>query len=260
MSAIGMRGARAGLRSGAAVYARYELLRTFRNRRFFFLSLGFPVVLYFLIAAPQRSTHNLAGSGISAPLYYMIGLVGFGAMGAMLSSGARIAAERSVGWNRQLRLTPLSPRMYFRVKVLTGYLTACVSIVVLYLCGAALGVSIPAGRWLSMTGLILISLLPFAAIGILVGHLVTADSVGPAIGGLISLFAFIGGTWFPITGHGFLHDIGQLVPSYWLVRASHIAITGSSGWGSKGWIVMAAWTVFAAAAAARAYRRDTGRV
>ena len=26
-------------------YLRYELLRTFRNRRFFFLSLGFPVVL-----------------------------------------------------------------------------------------------------------------------------------------------------------------------------------------------------------------------
>jgi hypothetical protein len=27
------------------VYARYELLRTFRNRRFFIFSFGFPLVL-----------------------------------------------------------------------------------------------------------------------------------------------------------------------------------------------------------------------
>ena len=42
----------------AVTYARYELLRTFRNRRFFIFSLGFPLVLYFLIAGaePQRDT------------------------------------------------------------------------------------------------------------------------------------------------------------------------------------------------------------
>ena len=87
---------------------RYELLRTFRNRRFFFFSLGFPLVLYFLIAAPNRNEHDLGGTGISAPLYFMVGLASFGAMNAMLSSGARIAAERAAGWNRQLRITPLS--------------------------------------------------------------------------------------------------------------------------------------------------------
>jgi ABC-2 type transport system permease protein len=34
----------------ALAYTRYELLRTIRNRRFFLLSLGFPLVLFFLIA------------------------------------------------------------------------------------------------------------------------------------------------------------------------------------------------------------------
>ena len=38
----------------------------------------------------------------------MVGLAAFGAMNAVLAFGARIAAEREVGWNRQLRLTPLS--------------------------------------------------------------------------------------------------------------------------------------------------------
>lgn len=30
--------------------------------------------------------------------------------------------------------------------------------------------------------------------------------------------ALVGGTWFPVT-HGFLHDLGQCVPSYWLAQA-----------------------------------------
>src|SRR5581483_4213922 len=38
------------IESPPLVYLRYELLRTFRNRRFFVLSLVFPLVLYLLIA------------------------------------------------------------------------------------------------------------------------------------------------------------------------------------------------------------------
>ena len=104
----------------SVAYARYELLRTFRNRRFFIFSLGFPLVLFYAIAGPNRHEASLGGTGISAPLYFMVGMVAFGTMNAVLGSGARIAAERAVGWNRQLRLTPLSTRTYFRVKVLTA--------------------------------------------------------------------------------------------------------------------------------------------
>ena len=59
----------------------------------------------------------------------MVGLAAFGTMNAMLSAGARIAGERAVGWNRQLRITPLSTRTYFRAKVLTGYMMAAITLV-----------------------------------------------------------------------------------------------------------------------------------
>jgi ABC-2 type transport system permease protein len=241
------------------VYVRYELLRTLRNRRFFLLSLGFPLVLFFVSAVPNRHLRNFDGSGISFPLYYMVGMASFGTMSAMLSCGGRIAAERAVGWNRQLRITPLSPRAYFRVKVLTGYMMASISLLALYAAGISVGVSMSADEWLRMTGLILVGLVPFAALGIVIGHVLTPDSVGPAMGGGISLLALLGGTWFPLAKHGFLHDLGELVPSHWLVQASHAAVGGHS-WSATGWIVMAAWTLVLAGLAARAYRRDTGRV
>ncbi len=184
------------------------MLRTLRNGRFFVFSLGFPVVLYLLLAGTNR-TDNLADSGISSALYYMVGLVSFGTMAAILAGGARIAAERQDGWNRQLRLTPLSVRTYMRTKVISGYLIAVISIALLYVCGIAYGVRLPVGKWLEMTGLILVALIPFAALGIALGHMLTPDSMGPAIGGVTAILAFLGGTWFPITGTGALASIAQ---------------------------------------------------
>ncbi len=242
----------------SATYVRYEVLRTFRNRRFFIFSLGFPVALFFLIAGPNRDEHNLAGTGISAPLYFMVSLAAFGAMNGVIAGGARIALERTVGWTRQLRLTPLTPRAYFATKILTAYLTALTTIAVLFVSGAWLGVSLPAADWLKVVALLVIGLLPFAALGIVLGHLLGSDALGPVIGGTTALLAFLGGTWFPL-GDGALHDIAQGLPSYWLVQASHVALGGDS-WGALGWLVTIGWTVALAVIAAWAYRRDTGRV
>jgi ABC-2 type transport system permease protein len=130
--------------------------------------------------------------------------------------------------------------------------------VLLFAAGSVLGVRLSIGEWLPMIGLILVGLIPFAALGILMGHFVTVDSVGPAMGGITALLSLFGGVWFPISSGGALHDIAQALPSYWLVQASHVAI-GGPGWGARGWIVMAIWTAVAARLAARAYRRDTTR-
>lgn len=239
-------------------YARYELRRTFRNRRLYILSFAFPLALYYAIAAPNRGEHSIGGTGIAAPVYFMVGLTAFGAMNAVVGCGARIAAERAVGWNRQLRLTPLPTRTYFRVKVLTAYVMALATIALLYAAGATLGVRLAAGDWLRMTALILIGLAPFAAIGILFGHLMTPDSIGPAIGGTVAFFALLGGVWFPVTG-GAMHKVAEALPSYWLVQADHVGL-GGAGWGTKGWVVVAVWTVACAVLARRAYERDTKRV
>ena len=136
---------------------------------------------------------------------------------------------------------------------------AVLTVMVLYLCGVSLGVSLPPLQWLQMTGLILVGLLPFAALGTLLGHFLTADVIGPATGGVVSLLALVSGTWFPLGAGSFLHDIAQFLPSYWLVQASHVAL-GGHGWTALGWAVIAVWTIVLALVARAAYRRDTERV
>jgi ABC-2 type transport system permease protein len=232
-------------------YTRYELLRAFRNKRFLFFSLGFPLLLYFLTAAPNKNTANLEDTGLSAPLYFMVSMASWGTMTAMLSTGARIAGERQVGWNRQLRISPLSAFSYLRAKVAIAYLMATLSLVTMYVAGTILGVSLGVGDWLAMTGLILIALVPFAAAGIFLGHKVTTESVGPAVGGGTAVLALVSGTWFPVTS-GFLHDLGQVV------QAGRVAL-GGRAWSATGWMVIAGWSVVMIVLAARAYRGDTER-
>jgi ABC-2 type transport system permease protein len=239
-------------------YTRFELVRTFRNARFLIFSLGFPLILYYAIAGPNSNVTNFDNTGIALPLYYMVGMAGFGTMAAMISSGARIANERTTGWTRQLRITPLSVRAYFRAKVVTAYAMAVVTIALLFGAGLSLGVGMPAGNWLTMVGLMLVGLAPFAGLGILLGHLLTVDAMGPATGGLTSLLALVSGTWFPIQS-GLVHDIAQYLPSYWLVQASHVALSGHA-WSGKGWAVVLAWTALLAGLARLAYQRDTSRV
>jgi ABC-2 type transport system permease protein len=137
---------------------------------------------------------------------------------------------------------------------------AAVSIVLLYVAGISYGVRIdPFWRWLEMTGLILVGLAPFIALGVLAGHLLTVDSMGPALGGGSAFFGFLGGQWFPLPNHGALHYLGEAIPSYWLTQASHVGI-GGKAWGALGWLVVAVWTIVGTVLAAWAYRRDTGRV
>ena len=239
------------------MYTRSEMLRLLRNKRSFIFSLIFPLALFLVIAG---STKDAEVQGISFRTFYMVSMASYGAMIAATSGGARIAAERSVGWTRQLRITPLPVRTYFSTKVLTAYAMAIVSIVLLYVAGLVYGVRLESiGRWLGMTALLLVGILPFVALAIAVGHLLTIDSMGPAIGGGTAFFGFLGGQWFPLPEGGVLHAIGECLPSYWLTQASHYGV-GAPAWGVKGWVVVGIWSVGMVLLAAWAYRRDTGRV
>jgi ABC-2 type transport system permease protein len=238
-------------------YVRYEVLRTIRNRRFLIFSLVFPLILFLTIAGAHR---HVRIDGIGFPLYYMTGMAAWGAMTSVISAGARIAQERSEGWTRQLRITPLKTTTYFAAKILTGYMMAIFSIVVLALAGTLLGVRLGTTGWLTMLGLLLVGLIPFAIMGIMLGHLITVDSLGPAIGGITSIFALLGGVFGPLITSGPLFSVVKGLPSYWLVQAGKSALEGGHIWTGEAWIVIAVWSLVLARLAVRVYRRDTAKV
>jgi ABC-2 type transport system permease protein len=236
---------------------RYEILRTMRNRLFYAITLGLPLVLFYGVASGQR---HATFDGTAFPLYFMTAMAVYGSMYAVVAPGARIARDRSRGWLRQIRITPVRARTDFAAKVAAAYLLAVPTLVLLFLAGASLGVRLGASHWLELAGLLLVGLVPFVVMGFIMGYLVPVDALAAALGGVVVLFALLGGVFgFQLATSGPLFDVLKCLPSYWLVQAGKTAL-GGGGWPAQAWIVIAVWTAVLIPAAALAYRRATSRV
>ncbi len=238
-----------------ATYLRTEVRRTLRAPRYAVFVVGMPVGLFLLFASLYGDGSQ---DGIGATAWLMVSMSVFGAMGAAVSVGGRIAGERQAGWTRQLRLTPLSGRAYVLAKAATALLVAVPALVLVYAVGAlAEHVRLPASEWALATGWTLVALLPFVALGIWLGHQLSVDVLGPLSGALFTVLGLLGGIWVPVDQlPGGLQDVARALPAYWLAQAGRAPLAGSwVGWTGLG--VLAGWTAVFALLAARAYRRDT---
>jgi ABC-2 type transport system permease protein len=241
----------------SSTYVRYEVIRNFRIWQFVFFALAWPLIVFFTVTSANR---HATFDGIGFPLYFMAGMAAMGTMIGVVSRGSLIATERSIGWTRQMRITPLRAGAYFGAKVLCGYLMALLTIAAMCAAGAVMGVRLSAGQWLAFIGLLLVGLVPFAVLGILLGHLLKPEGLLPAVAGITTLLALLGGAYgFLVAKSGVLFDVIKGLPSYWLVQAGKAAL-GHGGWPAEGWIVIAAWTAVLVPFALFAYRRDTSRV
>ncbi len=227
-----------------------------RNPLFYGLTVGLPLVLFYAIASAER---HKTFDGTSFPLYFMTAMAAYGAMWATVGAGARISRDRATGWLRQVRITPLRTRTEFTAKVVSAYLLALPTLVLLFLAGASLGVRLGATQWLEMAGLLLAGLAPFIVIGFILGYSLGSDAVALADAGVVLLFALLGGVFgFQLAKSGPLFDVIKGLPSYWLVQAGKTAL-GGGGWPAEAWIVVAVWTVVLIPLAALAYWRSATR-
>jgi ABC-2 type transport system permease protein len=235
---------------------KYQILRTARNRVFLGVTLALPLGLFYGVASGQRhGTFN----GTSFPLYFMTAMAVYGEMFAVTSPGAGIARDRSLGWTRQMMITPLRARTDIAAKVVTAYLLALPTLILLFLAGASLGVRLGAGRWLELSGLLLAGIAPFVVMGLILGYLVSADALAPTLGGVVILFALFGGVYgFQLASSGPLFDVMKALPSYWLVQAGKTAV-GGADWPGQAWLVLAVWLAVLIPVAAVAFRRSAAR-
>ena len=193
--------------AGTLALTRAELMRLFRNKRYFIFTVGFPVVLYLLVGKNVSTT----AYGISFAGYYMVAMATFGAFsGALTGNAQRIAQEKKDGWIRQLRLTPLPANGYVISKILVSMATTVPSIVIVLLLGRFYGhVHLAAPwQWLAIAVTIWFGATIFAALAVAIGYRYSPDQVQPI--GILVYFAFaiLGGLWFPLSG--ILGDIGEV--------------------------------------------------
>ncbi|GAB3570008.1 ABC transporter permease [Amycolatopsis endophytica] len=234
-----------------------EIRRVLRSPRFLIFTVAFPVLLFMLYVG------IFGGGDTNVIAVLMVSMTSFGAMASALFVGTRVAIERTAGWQRQLRLTPLSGAGYLTAKAATGLALAIAPVVLVPLVGAlAEGVSLGVGGWLRVTLGVWLAAIPFALIGLLIGQIGTADSVQPITQLVMLPMALLGGIFIPIDAMPhWLLQFSHVLPTYWMGQIGRGAVTTdlSSGLGQSV-LWLAVWTVALGIVVVRRYRKDSARV
>jgi ABC-2 type transport system permease protein len=233
-----------------------EVRRVLRSPRFLVLTVGLPVV-YFLLFSALYATGPDAGQVL---LVLMINMAAFGAISAAVTTGGRVAVERSVGWNRQLRLTPLPGWAYLVAKALVAMLVAVPALVPVFVVGALKGVELSGPTWLVVFLAAWVGILPFAAIGLLIGSLATQDSAQGMSMVTMLVFSLLGGVLIPAQVlPPTMLAIAHALPSFWMADIPTEQAFGGSV-PLDGVAVLVAWFVVVGGLAIWRYRRDALRV
>lgn len=199
---------------GLMALAGFEIVRMVRNARFVFFSMALPLGFY-MIFASIYGRYSVGGVGMTA--YDMVSMGAFAGLSAALGPVAtRVAAERAGGFTALLRVSPLRPGLYLVAKYAAA-LAAAAPGILLVMAAARLvhGVALGPAQWIEVFAWLWLGVLPFAALGLLLGYLLDGES--SYVGAMAAYFflAFAGGLWvpLPVLPRGFA-AVGRLLPSY----------------------------------------------
>jgi ABC-2 type transport system permease protein len=241
---------------------RLEIRRLLRNRRTVLFTMVLPVFFFLLFGlnSDYANKPNDSGHG-NVSAFVMINLALYGAVLATTSGGAMVAIERSVGWSRQLRITPLSPAAYIAVKMLTAMVLGLSSLTAVFVVGALTGKpQMPVWVWIASALAVWLGSLVFAAFGLFMGYLLPTENVMQLLSFVLVIFAFAGGLFIPISQYPHVvQEIAEYTPLYGLAFLVHAPLLETAP--HLAWIANAVvWLGIFSAGAIWRFRKDTARV
>ncbi len=170
-----------------------EFKKLLRSPSFALPTLLFPVMFYVFFGVIFSMNQNM-------PTYLLATYGAFGVIGpALFSFGVGVAIERSQGWFTIKEISPMPAGAYLFARIIVSVIFALMVVILLFTLGATLGdVRLISNNWMLLAGILILGSLPFCAMGLSLGLLLSANSA-PAVVNLIYLpMAFLSGLWMPI--------------------------------------------------------------
>jgi ABC-2 type transport system permease protein len=200
-----------------------EFLRLLRTPSFSVPILVFPLMFYLLFGIFLGSRSG----GASAARHLLANFTVFGVMApGLFGVGVTLAMDRDRGLLELKRALPMPPGIYLAAKLTMSMVFAGIVSILVMVLAAVLGqVVLPLIQWGTLFVLAVFGVLPFCALGLLVGTLAKGQAA-PAVINLIYLpMSFLSGLLMPL--QVLPHVIGQLAPlwpSYHLVQLAQSVV------------------------------------
>jgi ABC-2 type transport system permease protein len=242
-------------------YVVLEAFRQLRNVRSLVFTFVVPIAMLLIFGTAYGSDGAVdAATRLPWLVETTVQMGAYGGMMAGLSQAFAIVNERSLGWNRQLRLTPLTGTGYLASKVIAALLVAAVAILAVVLVSVlALHASLGASAWLGAGFGLWIGIVPFALIAIVIGQYARPEFAQPLFMVTFLGLSILGGLWVPLSIlPTWVGDVAHALPSYWLNRLGQLGATGSGDVLVPA-LVLGAWTLALAALITWRYRHDAAR-
>ncbi len=174
----------------------------------------------------------LLNRGNDAAAHYLFATYSiFGVMApGLFGFGVGVAIERERGWLALKRVAPMPPGAYLASKMIMAMGFALITYLVLACMAAGLaGIHLAAAQWLLLGVTSVLGVLPFCALGLLVGSRVNA-SAAPAVINFIYLpMSFLSGLWMPLGMlPPFISQLAPLWPAYHLAQLALGVVGGTS--------------------------------
>lgn len=235
-----------------------ELRRVLRNRRTTMFIFVFPSLFFYLFGMAGNAARRPGGAAILG--YVMVSMAVYGAMIGATSGGAAVAVERSLGWSRQLRLTPLAPPAYIAMKVIVAMTLGLFAILSTFTVGALIGhVRLEPQQWILCGLAAWGSSCVFAAFGLFMGFLVPSENVMQFAGPAMAIMALFGGIFMPVeTLPPAVQSVAKLTPMYGVGELARAPLRHN--FHIEAVLSVAIWAFVFGSLAMVLFRRDTKRV
>lgn len=231
--------------------ARCEFLRLLRTPSYAIPTLLFPSLFYLLFGV-------LLNHGKGDAARYLLATYGsFGVMGVgLFAFGVTVAIERDQGLLVYKRALPMPPGAYLFAKAAMAVLfAAMVALLLSLLAATAGGVSLAAWQWALLWLTDVVGVLPFAALGLLVGSLVGGQGAPAVVNILYLPMAFLSGLWLPLKLlPAWIAQVAPLLPAYHHAQLT-LRVVGLADGGSSPLLHLAVLVAFSVACFAIARRR-----
>ncbi|GGN92177.1 ABC transporter [Streptomyces albiflavescens] len=236
-------------------YLRLEVRRTLRDTGFVIGGIAMPVMMYLLFT-------NLGGGDDGEwKTASMVGMAAYGAVGSALNTGGGVAEDKVIGWLRQLRVTPMTPREVVLGRALTGSVTVLPAITAVLAAGGLVnGVRMDVWQWAAIAVLLWLGSIPFTLLGLGNGYRLTAQTTGVANMVCNLGLSVIGGLWFPLALFpGWLRSLSAYTPTN---RFAQLGVSVADGHapGLGAMAVLTAWLLAFGSYAVFSYRRSARTV
>jgi ABC-2 type transport system permease protein len=224
-------------------YLRFEVSRLVRSWKFLLITVGFPTVFYMLFVGNHGSAYRVGGT-VAWRTYLLVTMCCFGSLVAALTAGgARLSAERSSGWARQLRATPIPTWSYLVTKVAAIMLVVLPELALVEIVGASFGgVHLAMGTWLELTGLLWLISLPFALLGVFVGVMVRAETAFPVVTALLFVLGYFGGLFSPVARLPHALQVAAATLPTFHNASLGLGLLDGQGLGLEHWLVLAGYS------------------